>query len=95
VHTVAEPLTNHRKLCNYAEPKPFPFGKPTYFDFSSFHFTEQDHMLSTAGDDALTVGTQRVGHLTMWSWIWQCGLGNLWQRQLGKVDVDLVSILTN
>jgi hypothetical protein len=51
-------------------------------------------MLSTAGDATLTVGTQRVGHLTMWSWIWRCGLGNLQQRQLGKVDVDLVSILT-
>jgi hypothetical protein len=26
VHTVAEPLTSDRKLCNYAEPKPFPIS---------------------------------------------------------------------
>jgi hypothetical protein len=58
----------------------FREANPTYFDFSSFHFTEQDHMLSTAGDAAaLTVGTHRVGHLTM------CGVG------YGNVDLAAYS----
>jgi hypothetical protein len=50
VHTVAVPFTNHRKLWDYAEPKPFSSPKPVYFDFSSSNFTVQDHILSTAGD---------------------------------------------
>jgi len=36
--------------CYYAEPKPFSWGKPACFDFSSSNVTVQDHILSTAGD---------------------------------------------
>jgi hypothetical protein len=43
------------KLCNYADPKPFSWAKPAYFKFSSYNFTLQDHILSTAGD-ALRLG---------------------------------------
>jgi hypothetical protein len=50
VLTVAVPFTSHRKLWDYAEPKPFSSAKPVYFNFSSSNFTVQDHILSTGGD---------------------------------------------
>jgi hypothetical protein len=59
VHTVAVPFTNHRKLWDYAEPKPFSSPKPVYFDFSSSNFTVQDHILSTAGD-AFSEGKKKL-----------------------------------
>jgi hypothetical protein len=54
VQSVIVPFTCHGKVCNYAEPKPFPLSQtPGCFDFSSSNFDVQDHILSTAGD-ALT-----------------------------------------
>jgi hypothetical protein len=50
VHTVAGPFTSHSKVCNYANPEPFSWAKPSYFEFSSSNFTVQDDILSTAGD---------------------------------------------
>jgi hypothetical protein len=38
------PATFHRKLWNYAEPKPFSWAKPAHFDFSSSNCTLQDHI---------------------------------------------------
>jgi hypothetical protein len=77
---------------------PFPWGKATYFEFSSFQFTEQDHMLSTAGDADLYSGHSESWpfddvELDMATWTWQliakatwesgCGLSyQFWQSEL-------------
>ncbi len=39
--------------CYYAEPKPFSWGKPACFDFSSSNFNVHCHILSTAGDSPI------------------------------------------
>jgi hypothetical protein len=42
------PFISLNKLCKSAGPKPFCLAKQASFDFSSFNFNSQGHILSTA-----------------------------------------------